>query len=41
MVCSLFEAIDLSPDHVEFTVKVSFFEVYMEKIYDLFERKLS
>nr|CAG4710584.1 unnamed protein product [Naegleria fowleri] len=37
IVCSLFEAIDQSPENIEFTVKVSFFEIYMEKIFDLFE----
>ncbi|KAG2391785.1 hypothetical protein C9374_013270 [Naegleria lovaniensis] len=37
IVCTLFEAIDQSPENIEFTVKVSFFEIYMEKIFDLFE----
>lgn len=31
----LFDAIMKSPDEIEFTVKVSYFEIYMEKIKDL------
>ncbi|KAL9653853.1 hypothetical protein ABK040_012914 [Willaertia magna] len=33
----LFEAIDKSPNYIEFTVKVCFYEVYMEKVFDLLE----
>ncbi|KAL0488632.1 hypothetical protein AKO1_015673 [Acrasis kona] len=37
VVEELFDAIDKSELNLEFTVKVSFFEIYMERIYDLLE----
>lgn len=36
MVNTVFEYITQSPDHIEFTVKCSMCEIYMEKIRDLF-----
>ena len=35
MVDTVFDAISATPDHIEFTVKVSIVEIYMEKIRDL------
>ena len=35
MVDTIFDAISATPDHIEFTVKVSIVEIYMEKIRDL------
>jgi kinesin family protein 5 len=35
MVNTVFEAISATPDHIEFTVRVSIVEIYMEKIRDL------
>ena len=35
LVNSLFEAIENSPGNLEFTVKVSYIEIYLEKIRDL------
>lgn len=37
MVYTVFEAIGLTPDHIEFKLKVSIVEIYMEKIRDLLE----
>ena len=35
MVNTVFDHINNTPDHIEFTVKVSIVEIYMEKIRDL------
>ncbi|OMJ85908.1 hypothetical protein SteCoe_12683 [Stentor coeruleus] len=35
MIGTLFDWIDSEDEHVEFLIKVSFFELYMEKIFDL------
>jgi kinesin family protein 5 len=35
----LFDSIDKADPNLEFTVKTSFFEIYMERIFDLIERK--
>lgn len=37
MVNTVFEAISSSPEHIEFKLKVSLVEIYMEKIRDLLE----
>lgn len=37
MVYTVFEAIDMTPEHIEFKLKVSIVEIYMEKIRDLLE----
>lgn len=37
MVYTVFEAIGMTPDHIEFKLKVSIVEIYMEKIRDLLE----
>lgn len=38
---SIFQTIMTSPPNVEFTVKVAYMEIYMEKIRDLLNRKFS
>ena len=38
LVERIFEQITSAPGHLEFTVKVSFMEIYMEKIRDLLFR---
>eukprot|EP00054_Salpingoeca_dolichothecata_P014791 m.84027 g.84027 ORF g.84027 m.84027 type:complete len:952 (+) comp21167_c0_seq1:84-2939(+) len=35
IVFNIFEYIEAAPEHLEFTVRVSYFEIYMEKIKDL------
>jgi kinesin family protein 5 len=40
VIDELFDAIDRSSDDLEFTVKVSFFEIYMERVHDLLDRML-
>ena len=37
LIDELFDAIDRSDDDLEFTVKVSFFEIYMERVHDLLD----
>lgn len=37
MVDSVFKQISDSPDHIEFRIKVSIVEIYMEKIRDLLD----
>lgn len=37
MVASFFSRIESAPEEIEFTVKVSFIEIYNEKIRDLLE----
>jgi len=37
MVNTVFEAISSSPEHIEFKLKVSLVEIYMERIRDLME----
>jgi kinesin family member 5 len=37
MVTTVFEHIDQSPDHIEFRIKVTVVEIYMEKIRDLLD----
>lgn len=39
LVESIFQTIYNAPSNLEFTVKVSFMEIYMEKIKDLLNRK--
>lgn len=41
IVESIFDTILKAPDSLEFTVKVSFMEIYMEKIKDLLNRMSS
>jgi len=38
IIGEIFNAIDHASDNLEFTVKVSFFEIYMERVNDLLER---
>ena len=35
MICTVFDYIDLAEEKIEFLIKVSFFDIYMEKIFDL------
>eukprot|EP00055_Hartaetosiga_balthica_P005059 m.14228 g.14228 ORF g.14228 m.14228 type:complete len:937 (-) comp4276_c0_seq1:155-2965(-) len=35
IVYNVFQYIDMAPETLEFTVRVTYFEIYMEKIYDL------
>jgi len=35
----LFQQIELAPQDVEFNIKCSFMEIYLEKIQDLLDRK--
>lgn len=35
----IFTSINDAPSNIEFTVKVSYMEIYMEKVRDLFNRK--
>lgn len=37
MVRSIFDAIEAAPNHIEFTVKVGYCELYMERIKDLLD----
>jgi kinesin family protein 5 len=37
MVDYIFSSISNTPDHIEFIIKVSIVEIYMEKIKDLFD----
>jgi hypothetical protein len=37
----IFQSIMISPANMEFTVKVSYMEIYMEKVRDLLNRKFS
>lgn len=37
MVTTVFENIDNSPDHIEFKIKVTLVEIYMERIRDLLD----
>jgi kinesin family protein 5 len=37
MVNTVFEEISSSPEHIEFRIKVSIVEIYMEKIRDLLD----
>lgn len=41
LVESIFQSIFDAPSNLEFTVKVSFLEIYMERIKDLLNRKIS
>ena len=36
----LFERIDQSPEEIEFNIRCSYIEIYMEKIADLLDRKI-
>jgi kinesin family protein 5 len=36
----IFTSINDAPSNIEFTVKVSYMEIYMERVRDLFNRKL-
>jgi kinesin family protein 5 len=37
MVDQVFNEIDNAPDHIEFRIKISIVEIYMEKIRDLLD----
>lgn len=37
MVTTVFENIDNSPDHIEFRIKVTLVEIYMERLRDLLD----
>ncbi|KAI8890114.1 P-loop containing nucleoside triphosphate hydrolase protein [Backusella circina FSU 941] len=37
----IFESIQKSPENMEFTVKLAYMEIYMEKVKDLLERKFN
>lgn len=37
MVHNLFKVITDSPDHLQFVIKVSMLEIYMERIHDLID----
>jgi kinesin family protein 5 len=37
MVSQVFDEIQTSPEHIEFRIKVSIVEIYMEKIRDLLD----
>lgn len=39
MVKTIFEAIENSSEEIEFTVKISMIEIYMEKVKDLLDPK--
>jgi kinesin family protein 5 len=39
IISQIFDSIMAAPSNVEFTVKVSYMEIYMEKVRDLLNRK--
>lgn len=41
LIDDIFQTIHDAPQHLEFTVKVSYLEIYLERIRDLLERMLS
>ena len=40
VVDDIFTFIQQEKEHIEFTIKISYYEIYMEKIRDLLDREL-